>query len=225
MAVMNPEQEPQLHNPLASMQQGERNICEVKRHPFGMLTMYVTATLLIAIVALMVYLVGPLVFPNVDKSQIYSYGSAVFLVVSVLTLLFVFISHIVYWGNRWVLTSDSLTQVQQTTLFNKQNSQLSLGNLEDVTASQNGILAHMFGFGTLRVETAGERSKFVFPFCPKPNYYAQQILNAREQFEQKIESNEGAGKAYPTGVDTNTAASQPVSFEVPVDEDLRQQGS
>jgi hypothetical protein len=74
--------------------------------------------------------------------------------------------------------------VQQTALFNKQSSQLSLGNLEDVTVEQNGILTHMFNYGVIKAETAGERSKFTFRYCPNPNLYAQQILNAREQFEQ-----------------------------------------
>lgn len=204
------------------MQAGERNICEIKRHPIGMLSMYISAGFMLAVLAVIIFLVAPIVFPNADKSQIYSYGLAVFLVLSVMALVFVSISHVVYWGNRWILTSDSLTQMQQRSLFGKQNSQLSLGNLEDVTASQDGMLAHMFGFGTLRVETAGERSKFVFPFCPNPNYYAQQILNAREQFEQKIESNEGAGRAYPTGVNVGTAPQQPIaSYQVPTDEDMK----
>jgi hypothetical protein len=79
-----------------------------------------------------------------------------------------------------VVTSDSLTQISQTSLFNRQSSQLALVNIEDVTAEQNGILAHMFNYGVIRVETAGERSKFVFTYCPNPNFYAQQILQARE---------------------------------------------
>jgi hypothetical protein len=87
-------------------------------------------------------------------------------------------------GNRWIITSDSITQVNQTSLFNKQSSQLSLANLEDITVEQNGIIQSVFGFGTLRAETAGERSKFMFQYCPNPNSYAQQNLNAREQFEQ-----------------------------------------
>jgi len=203
------------------MQSGERNICEIKRHPFGMVTMYLSAGFMLVVLALIIFVVAPIVFPNADKNQIFSYGALAFFIFGALTLAFVFISHIVYWVNRWVLTSDSLTQVQQRSLFDKQNSQLSLGNLEDVTASQDGILAHMFGFGTLRVETAGERSKFMFPFCPNPNYYAQQILNAREQFEQKIESNEGTGRAYPTGVNADTADSGAVSFQVPTDDDIK----
>src|SRR6202011_6093270 len=90
----------------------------------------------------------------------------------------------IYWGNSWIVTSDSVTQVSQTSLFKRQSSQLSLIHLEDVTAEQNGVLAHMFNYGLLRVETAGERSKFTFTFCPNPNFYAREILAAREAFEQ-----------------------------------------
>lgn len=57
-----------------------------------------------------------------------------------------------------------------------------MANIEDVTAEQNGILAELFGFGTLKAETAGERSNFHFLYCPEPNKYAQIILHARERF-------------------------------------------
>jgi hypothetical protein len=40
----------------------------------------------------------------------------------------------------------------------------------------------MFNFGILRAETAGERSKFVFVYCPDPKHYAREILMARENF-------------------------------------------
>jgi len=89
---------------------------------------------------------------------------------------------IVYWQNQWVVTTDSITQVAQRGLFNRQVSQLSMDNLEDVTVDQVGIIAKIFNFGTLRVETAGERAKFLFVYCPRPNRYAHEILEAHETF-------------------------------------------
>jgi uncharacterized membrane protein YdbT with pleckstrin-like domain len=184
---MNPQNQPiqpvQVNNPLNVMQTGERNIFEVKRHPFGMIGMYITAGVMLIVLAVIVFAVLPTILSG-NSSQVISIGSIVLLVVLVMTGIFLAISHKVYWGNRWILTSDSLTQISQISLFDKQSSQLSLANLEDVTVIQDGILAHMFGFGTLKAETAGERSKFMFTLCPNPTYYAQQVLNAREQFEQ-----------------------------------------
>lgn len=183
-ADQNQSPEVQVHNPLSVMRENERNIFEVKRHPIGLFGMYLSAGLLVVVVAVLAFGVAPAMLTNYDKSTVIKIGSLVFVVVALFTALFVAIAHKVYIGNRWILTTDSLTQVLQRSLFDKQSSQLSLGNLEDVTAVQDGMLAHMMNFGVLRVETAGERSKFVFAFCPNPNYYAQQILRAREDFEQ-----------------------------------------
>ncbi|HVX47851.1 MAG TPA: PH domain-containing protein [Candidatus Saccharimonadales bacterium] len=173
-----------IHNPLQVMQPGEQNICEVKRHPIGMLGTYFVGGLVIVALAVLLLVILPSAITTSSKSAVTTFGMIVFLLVTCLVVIFVFIANKVYWGNRWVVSSDSVTQISQTSLFHKQSSQLSLGNLEDVTSDQRGILAQMFGYGTLRVETAGERSKFTFPFCPNPNYYAQKILAAREAFEQ-----------------------------------------
>lgn len=178
-----PEPAPEIHNPLAVMQPGEQIICEIKRHPIGMFGMYVLAGVFLLVLAVATLVVLPNVFSG-SRSAAMAVGTVIFMVLALIIVAFVFIANKVYWGNSWVVSSDSITQISQTSLFNKQSSQLSLGNLEDVTAAQHGVLAHLFKFGMLKAETAGESSKFTFPYCPNPNYYAQKILAAREAFEQ-----------------------------------------
>ena len=167
------------------MRPGERVICEIKRHPIGLFGIYAGSIFLLLFIALVGFGLAPSILSDeYSKSQVYGVSLIVLLIFAVLCGLFTFISHIVYWGNRWIVTDDSVTQVTQVSLFSKQSSQLSMSNLEDITAEQNGILAHLFNFGVLKAETAGERSKFRFIYCPNPNYYAQCILQAREAFEQ-----------------------------------------
>lgn len=177
-----------VHNPLSVMAPGEQMICEIRRHPIGILGIYIMTGLLLIVLAILAFIVTPHVVTS-SGHQATVVGALIFLVVGTLAVGFVLVAHIVYWGNSWVVTSDSVTQITQTSLLRKQSSQLSLGNLEDVSATQDGILPHMFNFGVLRVETAGERSKFLFPFCPNPSYYAKQILAARENFEQGRQDN------------------------------------
>ena len=172
-----------IHNPLEVMQPGEQIICEIKRHPAGMMGIYAISGTIIVALALLVLVVAPAAF-SANRSSVIGFGMAIFLMATCLIVGFVFIANKIYWGNSWVVSSDSITQISQTSLFHKQSSQLSLGNLEDVTSDQQGVLAQMFGFGTIKAETAGERSKFTFIYCPNPNYYAQKILAAREAFEQ-----------------------------------------
>lgn len=165
------------------MSEGETVIFSVKRHPIGLIGMYLSFAILLAIVGGLT-VVAPDILTDYDADAVRNTGLIALLFTVFFVGLFSIIAHIVYYGNRWILTSDSLTQISQKSLFDKQNSQLSLANLEDISAHQDGILAHMFNYGLLKVETAGEHSKFSFIYCPDPNSYAQKILIAREAFEQ-----------------------------------------
>ena len=67
----------------------------------------------------------------------------------------------------------------------------------------------MFGFGTLKVETAGERSKFQFPYCPNPQKCAVEIIQAHESFmaANPEGGNVGINNSFPSsGVNVNTQA-------------------
>src|SRR5882724_4992188 len=111
-----PADEPVVDNPLAVMEPGERTICEIKRHPIGMLGIYSMAGFLLLVIAILAFAVAPQVLTSTDHRTVIGYGGIVFLVFALLAGSFVFISHLVYWGNRWILTSDSITQVTQSSL-------------------------------------------------------------------------------------------------------------
>jgi uncharacterized membrane protein YdbT with pleckstrin-like domain len=174
------EQLQRVDNPLKVMQEGERVICEIKRHPAGLWGLYIGSALLLLILVAGVALV-PTLLPDATSStkEALALGATI---IAAIILLYTYVARIVYQGNRWIVTSDSLTQVTQVGLFRKMSSQLSLANLEDVTADQNGLIQSVIGFGTLKVETAGEHSKFTFPFCPTPNEYAKKIIAAHEAY-------------------------------------------
>lgn len=179
------------------MQPGEQVLCDVKRHPIGIIGSYVGAFLGIALIVVLAALLVPKLaeqYTGTANVQAIGYGVAAILGIFIIVALF--ISTVVYWQNRWVVTSDSITQISQRSLFGRQVSQLSMNNLEDVTVDQHGIFPTMFGYGTLKVETAGERSKFFFTYCPKPNDVARQILEARERFEQQNRGGESHGVNY-----------------------------
>ena len=157
--VMNPQDMSsddalqQVDNPLKVMQPGERVLCEIKRHPIGLLSVYISAAVVI-ICAIAAVIAAPMLIKGLStKNQMVVALGA--LIICAITGLFSYVSIIVYKGNRWIVTSDSITQITQISLFRKQTSQLSLANLEDVTVEQDGILESMFRYGLLRAETAG----------------------------------------------------------------------
>ncbi|MDL2362940.1 MAG: PH domain-containing protein [Patescibacteria group bacterium] len=178
-----PPQQTSSGNPLEVMQAGEKELFNIKRHPFGLLAMFTFAALVLLALAMLLFVVLPSLSPG-NKSQLTAIGFIIFLIMALIMIVFTFIANKVYWGNQWILSSDSLTQIKQTSLFNKQQSQLPLNKLEDVTAEKKGMLQQMFNYGTVTAETAGEHSKFSFPYCADPSARAQQVLAAREAMSQ-----------------------------------------
>lgn len=168
------------HNPLSVMQPGEKTLFVLKRHPIGIIITYAMTALVLFALAVMALVIAPSLTSG-SGEQVRAIGAVLLFIFIILSLVFNLVATIVYWGNRWILTDDSITQISQTSLFHKESSQLGLESLEDVTAEKQGILTHIFNYGTLKAETAGHRSKFVFPYAPNPEQYAKQILEAHEK--------------------------------------------
>ncbi|HSW98854.1 MAG TPA: PH domain-containing protein [Candidatus Saccharimonadales bacterium] len=186
--------EPGVH-PMVVLQQGEQIVANVKRHPFGIIQLYVAAVIGIAIAAVVAFLLLPSLLGQYNNGNGMAIVVGGLVLVVALLVLILGVATSVYWQNEWVITTDSITQIVQSSLFNRQVSQLSMENLEDVTVNQDGIIPHMFNFGTLKVETAGERSKFIFPYCPNPNEYARKILEIHEHFLEERRNVQNTGGA------------------------------
>jgi uncharacterized membrane protein YdbT with pleckstrin-like domain len=180
-----PPLEPVVNNPLAVMQPDEKVIFELKRHPIGILITYLATAVILIVVAVLAFGLAPGLAEGAQQQRVKTAADAVFVVFALLSLVFNIIATIIYWGNKWILTTDSITQINQTGLFRKESSQLGLESIEDVTASQNGILPKLFNYGVLTVETAGHHGKFTFQYAPKPVKYAQRTLEAREETDKE----------------------------------------
>ena len=167
-------------DPTTPLGSGTRII--LHRHPFGLVALYLQVIIgLVIAFGLLLFLVPELISgETADRANGFIILAA--FGVSVLALLFLFLATIIYRQNKWIITDDSITQVLQKGLFRRLTSELSMANIEDVSSEQLGIVATAFGFGLLKVETAGEASDFHFLYCPKPEKYAQIILHARERY-------------------------------------------
>jgi uncharacterized membrane protein YdbT with pleckstrin-like domain len=174
-------QDPKLH-PMVVLQQREEVVAKIKRHPFGIMVLYISALIGIAVAALLTFIFIPQLAGQFNADNVQSLAVSGLMIIVILMILILGLATAVYWQNEWIITTDSITQISQRGLFTRQVSQLSMDNLEDVTVDQVGIIAKLFNYGTLKVETAGERSKFSFLYCPNPNEYARRILEVHEKF-------------------------------------------
>lgn len=222
-----PSGQKQFDTPLAAAP-GEQTIMEITRHPFGLFGLYLACGFIVLVLLAAAALIPHFFTSLTSQDRTGLFAGAVIAILIV--LLYMYVAVTIYRGNRWVVTNDSITEISQAGLFNKKTSQLSLANLEDVTFDQNNIVQEMFGFGTLIVETAGEHSKFSFPYCPKPSSCAKSIINAHEQFianrpqemvmaNQALVATQQYNPSTPPSPVPPAQPTDPVGYSVPTDPD------
>lgn len=157
----------------------EKKLCEVGKHPFGIIVFYIQAVIGVFGGLGMSFFLLPTVIEDTDRAFNLAFFFA--LIVIIMAIAIVFAATYIYRQSRLIVTDRNITQILQRGLFNRQVSQLNLVNVEDVTSISKGLFSTIFGYGIINIETAGEQANFRFTFCPRPNYYAKVILEAREK--------------------------------------------
>jgi uncharacterized membrane protein YdbT with pleckstrin-like domain len=85
-----------------------------------------------------------------------------------------------FYLDTWIVTNDKILNVEQHGLFSRTVSELDLAKVQDVTSEVHGILATIFNFGNVYVQTAGETQRFVFEQVSKPHEVRKHILELVE---------------------------------------------
>lgn len=162
----------------------EKLIGEIKKHPFGLFIIYASGTFITAMLVIALMIV-PLAIKE-DPTSTIGLGSVRTIMIAagfLLTLLSIAITMIaayLYQNNVVLVTNEKLTQMLYLSIFNRKISQLSIGDVQDVTVKQIGLFPRMFNYGTLIVETAGEQNNYDFTYTPNPYETAKLIVGAHE---------------------------------------------
>lgn len=185
-----------------AIQPGERILCVVMQHPFGIIFIDIITIicLLFSLVAI-IMLLPDMVARSSDKI----YFIMALLIVTIVSVvgLILLVSTAVYRRTKLTITDRNIIQILQSGIFVQKISQISLANVEDVTSEQKGIFPGMFNFGVLQIETAGEQHNFSFPFCPNPHRVAKIILDAKQHFLEVT----GMAGSYRNNIYTNSFSS------------------
>lgn len=167
---------------------------EVRRHPIGIVSIWAIVGVLIfaAFFGLTLYNLG---VEDLSKSFLMNGGSlpsaaALFPGVLILAAFFVLggtIATIVYNGNRFYLTNESVFQFVQKSLFVTKTQVVNLINVEDASDDKIGIIQQVFNYGTLRLSTQGEETTYHFYFVSNPSRIVGLVNDAAEKAVKKLE--------------------------------------
>lgn len=109
---------------------------------------------------------------------------------------FIFGSWINFYYDVIIVTTERLVNINQEGLLSREVSELSLREIQDVTAQQEGFLQSFLDYGRLVVETAGEGTTgmpekpgvegyFTIEDVPHTNRIARAILELSRQIHDK----------------------------------------
>lgn len=168
--------------------ENEQLLKEVRKDPFGLFMIYFFGTVITALFfGFLVLGAASFDFTGITADTSLSadsFRSIVILlgfVLSIGSLVATAIGAFLYRNNVVLVTSEKIAQMLYITLFNRKISQLSIADVQDVTVTQKGILAHIFNYGTLVIETAGEQSNYTFTFTPEPYETAKILVGSHER--------------------------------------------
>ncbi|MDQ3065492.1 MAG: PH domain-containing protein [bacterium] len=163
----------------------EELVAEVRKHPIGILLIILTGGFVaLAIILVTGFLLSFDIDGFVGEGSVNSLKPIFVLLSGFLifgTLVATLIGLFLYRNNVIYVTNEKIAQVLYTSLFNRKISQLSIGDVQDVTVTQNGIIAHMFDYGTLVIETAGEQQNYTFTYVPEPYQHSKMIVGSHEK--------------------------------------------
>lgn len=100
-----------------------------------------------------------------------------------LVLIGMYVIYYVYNNNEFFLTNESVIQEIQNSLFSKLEQTVSLQNIEDASFTQNGVVEHLFNYGSIRLSTEGEETTYRFSYVSKPKEVIAVLNNAVEAFK------------------------------------------
>lgn len=163
----------------------EQIIVTIRKHPL-VFCLQILVLFFGALIPLVFTVLAP---ENVRLAFAGLFATGVFLVFAyVIWVLLLWMSAFVLWTNyffdMWVVTNRRIIDIDQRTLFYREITTLMLEKIQDITVEIPGVLATLFGYGTLIIHTAGENKDIVIHFANNPQEAKDKILACQERAVQ-----------------------------------------
>jgi membrane protein YdbS with pleckstrin-like domain len=140
----------------------EHIIIVIRKHWIVLLERFLPSFLLLAI-PMLLWLIVPLaaIFfreTNLITPPLTHFALAVWIMIACANA---FVSYMNYILDMWIVTDQRLIDVEQHGLFSREVAEIPLSRIQDVSIQINGILRTFLTFGTVRIQTAGEREYLI----------------------------------------------------------------
>ena len=185
-AAEKKHEESRLNFPGLNLSEGEYVISAVRRHPIGLVSIWaVVAAAFLAtfvVIPILVMQMAPN-FTDTLNTSAKANGTLFLGALMVLYILGGIVATVVYRGNKFFLTNESVIQNIQHHLLSQKEQTISLTNIEDASYRQHGLIQTIFNYGSLRLSTEGDETTYRFSFVANPKHQVDLLNNAVEAFK------------------------------------------
>lgn len=102
--------------------------------------------------------------------------------------LFLFLFWMDYYLDMWIITNRRVIAIEQKGLFRREIAEILLPRVQDVTIEISGVVETFLKFGTIKIQTAGER-EFIIHNIPRLYEIKDIILKYSNGRTQQVETN------------------------------------
>jgi hypothetical protein len=166
--------------PQLSLSDGEFVIVDVKRHPIGLLSIWLIDLLVVG------FIIVTVIFVYRQAASLGDMGVAINsdLILGVAMLVTILVLLLGYVGTIYV-TNESVIQKIRTGLFASREQIIALSGIEDASYHQDGLLQYMLGYGSIRLSTIGDETTYRFNLVQNPQRELTTLNNAVEEFKTR----------------------------------------
>ena len=157
----------------------------IRKHRISLLGKFLYLLAMIAIPWIVFYVVAPITFSFLTRSPYSELFLLLTLIYYLFLWLFVFIVWIDYYYDLWIITDQRLLDIEQKGFFSRVVSELDLEKIQDITSEVHGILPTLFEFGSIYIQTAGEKNRFAMESIPHPITIRRKIVKLYEKVRRE----------------------------------------
>ncbi len=88
----------------------------------------------------------------------------------------------VWRSNKLFVTDENIVDMDQVGIFQRTIATLRLSRVQDISVNVKGPMQTVLGYGTVTVQTAGEKELFHFDYVPDPYAVKAYIVSIYEKF-------------------------------------------
>lgn len=157
---------------MLNLHEHEEVVLVIHKHWFVMAKTLVVFFVLIIIPPIILTLL-PLFTQNLNQQTVQPMANFFLALYIMILFLFLFLAWMDLYLDMWIITNERIIDIEQQGLFRRQMAEIPIKHVQDVTIEIKGVIETFLKFGTIRIQTAGERE---FRIDYAPNLYEAKDL-------------------------------------------------